>query len=75
MIYPTLEINSDGTNSINFIDTEFDSNPFLSMSNDVDNKDTPCVFFTLLTAFINQYNCGYDDAIDDGAFGEEDLFI
>lgn len=74
MIYPTLEISQNNL-TINFVDTEFENNPFLSMGNNMDNTGTFDVFMTLLTAFLNQYNCGYNDAIDDGAFGEEDLFI
>ena len=61
MIYPTLIINSDKLFTIDLIDTEF---------YDTDIEE---LFIPLLTAFINQYNCGYDDAIDDGMLGEEDI--
>lgn len=67
MIYPILQINSNELNSINFIDTDFDNNPFLSIT-DVDVEE---LLIPFLTAFVNQYNCGYEDAIDDGMLGEE----
>lgn len=69
MIYPTLTINSDKLFTIDLIDTEFDDNPILSIT----DTDIEELFIPLLTAFINQYNCGYNDAIDDGMLGEEDI--
>lgn len=69
MIYPTLHINSNGQNSINLIDSDFQDNPILTIT----DRNIEDGYFTLLMAFINQYNYGYSDAIDDGAFGP--LFI
>ena len=69
MIYPTLTINSDKLFTIDLIDTEFYDNPIISIT----DTDIEELFIPLLTAFINQYNCEYDDAIDDGMLGEEDI--
>ncbi len=70
MIYPILSINPNNVTTMDLIDTEFDEGPFLSVT----DVDAPAIFFNLLSAFINQYSCGYNDAIDDGAFGDEDIF-
>ena len=70
MIYPILSIDSNNVTTMDLIDTEFDEGTLLSVT----DIDAPAIFFNLLTAFINQYNCGYSDAIDDGAFGNEDVF-
>ena len=70
MIYPILSIDPNNVTTMDLIDTEFDEGPFLSVT----DVDAPAIFFNLLSAFINQYNCGYNDAIDDRAFGDEYIF-
>lgn len=70
MIYPILSVDLNNVTTMDLIDTDYDEGPFLSVT----DVDAPAIFFNLLSAFINQYNCGYNDAIDDGAFGDEDIF-
>lgn len=70
MIYPILHIDSNNIKTINFIDTDFTDNPFLSI---IDN-DADELLIPFLTAFLNQYNNGYEDAIDDGMLGKDDIY-
>lgn len=70
MIYPTLSIDINNVTTMNLIDTKIDEAPVLSIT----DVDAPIIFFDLLVAFINQYNCGYSDAIEDGAFSDGDIF-
>lgn len=70
MVYPILSIDLNNVTTMDLIDTVYDEGPFLSVT----DVDAPAIFFNLLSAFINQYNNGYNDAIDDGAFGDDDIF-
>lgn len=72
MIYPTITINPDQSTIINVYDTDFDSDPVLSISNLVgDSLDS---FYTLLTLFLNQYvdgfNKGYEAGFDDAEYSD-----
>lgn len=62
MIYPTLYLGDD--THIQFVDTDFDENPFLSM-NAGEDEDTIEAFMILLQAFMNQFECGYDKGCED----------
>lgn len=59
MIYPQLHIDLDGNETIQFIDTDFDDNPFMEVS-PVKGDGMPTIY-TLLTAFLKQYHNGYED--------------
>ena len=63
MIYPTLWIENSTSKLIKLIDG-WDNEEIISMGfaepNAVDE-----VFFTLLTAFLDQYGRGYDNGYDD----------
>lgn len=62
MIYPTLNIDSDGSASVVIIDDypEIPSTIKISTSNCVG------LFFPLLQAFLCQYNEGYVEGYEDG---------
>ena len=65
MVYPVLKINQVNSNSpsVDVIDTDYEE-PILTL--DCDSlEDTIESFYTMLTAFINQYNYGYDQGYDD----------
>lgn len=65
MVYPVLKINQVNSNSpsIDVIDTDYDET---ILTLDCDSpEDTIESFYTMLTAFINQYNYGYDQGYDD----------
>lgn len=65
MIYPTLIINDNKDyNTINFIDTEFEDGPFLSI--DFPKEDSSEIFFTFYIGFLNAYNQGRDNGFDIG---------
>ena len=55
MIYPTLIINDNKDyNTINFIDTEFEDVPFLSI--DFPKEDSFEIFFAFYISFLDAYN-------------------
>ena len=57
MIYPTFHIYSDEETAIQIIDTSVDYNPILS----IQAQNNGELFLTLLRAFLNQYQQGFDD--------------
>lgn len=65
MVYPILKINQVNSNSpsIDVIDIDYEE-PILTLDCD-SPEDTIESFYTMLTAFINQYNYGYDQGYDD----------
>ena len=65
MIYPTLIINDNKDyNTINFIDTEFEDVPFLSI--DFPKEDSFEIFLAFYVGFLNAYNQGWDNGFDIG---------
>ena len=65
MVYPILKINQVNSNSpsIDVIDTDYEEQ---ILTLDCDSpEDTIESFYTILTAFINQYNYGYDQGYED----------
>lgn len=66
MVYPVLKINQVNSNSyqINIVDTDFDAEPILTMDCDSSEEGIGSLY-TMLTAFINQYNYGYGQGYDD----------
>ena len=74
MIYPIITINQDQYTTIDIYDTDFDSEPVMSISNDGSLDESFGSFYTLLSLFINQYVNGFeegyatglDDAIEGG---------
>lgn len=64
IIYPTFNIEPNGEQYIDLIDPEFDTNePIMSMY--LDDEDCCCAWMQMLQAMLEQYDRGYDDAIDD----------
>lgn len=57
MIYPTFHIYSDEEATIQIIDTSVNYNPILS----IQAEDNGELFLTLLRAFLNQYQQGFED--------------
>lgn len=65
MIYPILIINDNKDyNAINFIDTEFEDGPFLSI--DFPKEDSFEIFLAFYIGFLNTYNQGWDNGFDVG---------
>ena len=58
MIYPVLYLNNTENNNIALIDTEFDDNPFLTLS--FFREDCPEVFARLVVGFLSQHTDGYN---------------
>ena len=73
MIYPTLWIENNVSKLIKLTDG-YDNEEIMSMGFE-EPESVEEIFFTLLTAFLDQYgrgyDNGYDDAIDDMADEEE----
>lgn len=64
MIYPTIQFNSDSSVIINIFDTEFDTDPVLSIKSL--SEDSMDNFYTLLNLFLNQYINGFNDGYEKG---------
>lgn len=65
MIYPIINIDQiNDSCSIEVYDTQFNSNPLLALDCDFDIENSLETFYCLLTAFVNQYNDGYNDGIE-----------
>lgn len=64
MIYPTITINLDNSTTINIYDTDFNSDPVLSMG-DV-SGDSFISFYKLLNLFLNQYTDGFNEGYEAG---------
>jgi len=67
MIYPQLHIDPDGNETVQFIDTDFNDNPFLEVS--PMKGDGMSTVFTMLTAFLNQHHAGLENGYMQG-YGE-----
>ena len=63
MIYPTLHISPNQPDTVILVDTDYDE-PVMTMQDS--SGDAPDAFITLLTAFLNQYGCGWEDGYVDG---------
>lgn len=65
MIYPTLIINDNKNyDTINFIDTEFEDNPFIFI--DFPKEDSFEIFLAFCIGFLNTYHQGWDNGFDIG---------